>query len=54
MPTITLHGSTLQNQLAVLGQYRLGVEVCPSVYRREHSAWSDAVEQSGSLPGLQT
>jgi hypothetical protein len=45
-----LEGSSLASQLAVLRRYSLGVEVCQSIYRREYSAWSRAVEERGSLP----
>jgi hypothetical protein len=46
-----LDGSSVRNQLAVLAHYQLGVEVCPSVYSREYSAWAGAVQERGSLPG---
>jgi len=46
-----LEGSSLAGQLGVLRRYQFGVEVCPSVYQREYSAWSQAVQERGSLPG---
>jgi hypothetical protein len=45
-----LEGSSLARQLAVLRRYQFGVEVCPSVYQRESSSWSEAVQERGSLP----
>jgi hypothetical protein len=45
-----LEGSTVAGQLAILGRYSIGVEVCQSIYRREYSTWSRAVAERGSLP----
>jgi len=49
-----LAGSSIAGQLGVLAKYRLGVEVCPSVYRREYSPWAEGVQENGSLPGLRS
>lgn len=43
-------GSTILPQLKVIEQYAMDVEVCPSVYGRQHSAWRDETTFSGSLP----
>src|SRR5262245_2640799 len=45
-----LHDSSLAGHLAVLRRYKLGVEVCQSIYRREYSTWSNGIEERGALP----
>jgi hypothetical protein len=45
-----LEGSSVASQLSVLSRYRFDVEVCPSAYRREYSAWSETVQERGALP----
>jgi len=45
-----LRGSSVEGQLGVLRKYQFGVEVCPSVYCREYSTWSQSVAEHGTLP----
>ena len=45
-----LRGSTIAGQLGALADYRFDVEVCPAVYARSYSRWTNAVAVSGSLP----
>ena len=46
-----LNGSSIAGQLAVLNRYKVGVEVCPSVYSREYSTWTNEFQEHGALPG---
>ena len=47
-----LEGCSFTNQLAILGQYLIGVEVCQSIYSREYSAWTNSVNETGTLPEI--
>jgi hypothetical protein len=42
-------GSTIRNQLSTLENYKIDVEVCLSVYKREFSMWSKSKETRGRL-----
>jgi hypothetical protein len=44
-----LNGSTLRGQLPFLKQYRMDLEVCVTIFRREYSVWSEETVVEGDL-----
>lgn len=46
----SLRGSIIAGQLDALADYHFHLEVCPTVYARSYSRWTNEVAVSGSLP----
>lgn len=42
-------GSSIEGRLPVLKNYQLDMEVCLSIYKKEHSVWSGRQEEIGEL-----